>query len=450
MNFINEKFLPFAEKLAANKFLRAVSTGFMMLMPVIIIGSMFSLFNSLAIPSYQAFLVESGLKRFLAIPNMVTNDILALYAVFFISYTMAGELEKDSAVSGMLALMTFLAITPITTTGKLVGSFLNGNKIALPQGVSLPGGNVIPYEFIGAKGLFVAIIVGLATAVIYSKVLDKGIMIKMPDSVPPTVSKSFAGLLPGFVIIIIFLALDFIIGSIGFQGSTGIHTFVYKLVQAPLEVFLGANIFSFLFAIFLAQVLWFFGLHGVNAVLIPIFFPLWTSLTTANLEALNAGVSVYDLPNIIGRPFFSVYASAGGSGVTLGLCIYMAFLARSKQLKTLGKLALPAGVAAINEPLIFGLPIVLNPYLAVPFIAAPLVTSAIGYALTVIGFLPKLSTLIPLGTPILMSGFLASPVGGLKVAAVQILLVVVSGLIYLPFIREVDKQALALELEEAE
>ena len=117
------------------------------------------------------------------------------------------------------------------------------------------------------------------------------------------------------------------------QGIDGIHTLIYTLIQKPLEAFIGNNIFSFLFAILLAQILWFFGVHGVSAVILPIFYPLWTSLTAANIEAMNAGVSLYELPNIINRSFFSVYALCGGSGATLGLCIYMALKAKIVELE---------------------------------------------------------------------------------------------------------------------
>lgn len=445
-----EKILPKVATMANNKFLKGVGDGFMAIMPAIIVGSIFSLLNSLSIKPYQEFITSTGLKQILAIPNAVTNDLLAIFAVFFIAYNLAKSYNKDSATAGMIALFTFLAITHLGNTSNIIGGFIKNNGIALPEGVAVPSSNVLLFEYLGAKGLFVAIIVAIFSTMIYAFCIDRGFSVKMPDSVPPTVTKSFAGLVPGFVVITVFMVLDKLISLIPMNGVNGIHTFIYSLVQAPIEMFLGNNIFSFLFAILIAQILWFFGVHGVNAIIIPLFLPLWTSLTTANIEAMNAGTSLFELPNIINRAFFSVYAVAGGSGVTLGLCIYMMIKSRSKQYRTLGKLAFASNICAINEPLVFGIPMVLNPYMAIPWIITPLVISSLAYFLTLIKVLPRLTTLVPLGTPVIMSGILAGGSEGWRVALFQVVAVVISGLIYLPFFNVIDKQSYELEVESGE
>lgn len=443
--YIQKKVLPGVNKIAANKFLKSVSDGFMAIMPVIIVGAMFSLFNSLAIVPYQKFIVDTGLKPLLAIPNMVTNDMLSIYAVFFIAYNLAKYYEKDAGTAGVIALFTFLAITPIANTAGIINKFLTTNGIELAKGVTVPAANVFQFDYLGAKGLFVAIIVALVSTIIYVKLIDKGLAIKMPEGVPPTITRSFAGLIPGFVILILFLLINKGISALSLVGVDGIHTLIYTSIQKPMEMFMGNNIFSFLFAILLAQILWFFGIHGVSAIILPIFYPLWTSLTAANIEAMNAGVSLFELPNIINRSFFSVYALCGGSGATLGLCIFMVFRARSKQYKTLGKLAILANVCGINEPLVFATPMVLNPYMAIPWICAPLVASVLGYVFTAIDILPRLTTIVPLGTPVIMSGFLAGGLEGWRVAIFQVVIIAVTALIYLPFIKSIDKKSYANE-----
>ncbi|AGF58667.1 MULTISPECIES: PTS sugar transporter subunit IIC [Clostridium] len=445
--YIQTNLIPKVNKIAANKYLKAVSDGFMTIMPVIIVGAIFSLFNSLSIPAYQEFITNTGLKSILTIPNMVTNDMLAVYAVFFIAFSLAKQFDKDAGVAGMISLFTFLAITPISNTSGIINNFLKANKVVLPDGVKAPAANVFTFDYLGAKGLFVAIIVALISTVIYNKLIDSGLAIKMPKGVPPTITKSFLGLIPGFVIIILFMLLNKATTLLPIQGIDGLHSLIYTLIQKPLEAFIGNNIFSFLFAILLAQILWFFGVHGVSAVILPIFYPLWTSLTAANIEAMNAGVSLYELPNIINRSFFSVYALCGGSGATLGLCIYMALRAKSKQYKTLGKLAVLSNICGINEPIVFATPMVLNPYMAIPWICTPLIASVIGYILTYIKVVPRLTTIVPLGTPVLMSGFLAGGVDGWRVALVQVLIIALSALIYLPFFSVIDKKSYLNELE---
>jgi len=445
--YLQEKVIPKANQIASNKYLKAVSDGFMTIMPVIIVGAIFSLLNSLSIPPYQAFITNIGLKSILAIPNMVTNDMLAVYAVFFIAYSLAKQFDKDPGVAGMISLFTFLAITPISNTSGIINNFVKANKITLAEGVKVPAANVFTFDYLGAKGLFVAIIVALVSTVIYNKLIDGGLAIKMPDGVPPTITKSFLGLIPGFAIIMLFMLLNKAVTLLPIQGIDGIHTLIYTLIQKPLEAFIGNNIFSFLFAILLAQILWFFGVHGVSAVILPIFYPLWTSLTTANIDAMNAGVSLYELPNIINRSFFSVYALCGGSGATLGLCIYMALKAKSQQYKTLGRLAVLSNFCGINEPVVFATPMVLNPYMAIPWICTPLLASILGYVLTYINVVPRLTTIVPLGTPVLMSGFLAGGADGWRVTLVQIVIIAMSALIYLPFFNLIDKKSYMNELE---
>ena len=127
--FINDKVLPKAGELSNNRFLKSVSNGFMVLMPVIIIGAIFSLLNGLAIPSYQNFITNIGIKPILGIPNTITNDILAIYAVFFIAYNLAKTYDKDPGIAGMIALASFLAITPIVNTGNVIKGFLEKNSI---------------------------------------------------------------------------------------------------------------------------------------------------------------------------------------------------------------------------------------------------------------------------------------------------------------------------------
>ena len=445
--YIQKNVIPKINKIASNKFLKAISDGFMSIMPVIIVGAIFSLFNSLSIAPYQDFITKTGLKSILSIPNMVTNDMLAVYAVFFIAFSLAKQYNKDAGVAGMIALFTFLAITPISNTSGIINNFIKTNKITLAAGVKVPAANVLTFDYLGAKGLFVAIIVALISTVIYNKLIDSGLAIKMPKGVPPTITKSFLGLIPAFVIIILFMLINKAVTLLPMQGVEGLHSLIYTLIQKPLEAFIGNNIFSFLFAILLAQILWFFGVHGVSAVILPIFYPLWTSLTAANIEAMNAGVSLYELPNIINRSFFSVYAICGGSGATLGLCIYMALKAKSKQYKTLGKLSVLSNFCGINEPIVFATPMVLNPYMAIPWICSPLIASIIGYLLTYIKVVPRLTTIVPLGTPVIMSGILGGGAEGWRVALVQILIIVVSALIYIPFFNVIDKKSYMNELE---
>ncbi|GJM71225.1 hypothetical protein HMSSN036_34410 [Paenibacillus macerans] len=206
-------------------------------------------------------------------------------------------------------------------------------------------------------------------------------------------------------------------------------------MQVPLEG-LGGSLGALIIAVLIMQALWMFGIHGA-IVILAIVKPIWMSLDLANLEAFQAGAP---LPNIIGVAFWSIFCNYAPM---LGFALLLVFMAKSKQLRTIGKLGLPGTFFSIHEPLIFGIPVVLNPILAIPFVAAPLVCAVLGYAATTIGLLPApIGIYPPFGTPIVALGFIE---GSWKLAAAQLVLVPICMLIYYPFFRALDKQLLNKE-----
>lgn len=416
---IQEKVQPIINKITTNRYLKAVSDGIASILPAIIVGAIFTLLANLPISPYQDFLTSSGLGQILKLPITFTTDLIALYSVFFIGYKLSESFEGNGAIAGLLSLVSFFVVTPLVFAEKV---------------------KFISFEWLGAKGLFVAIIVGLVASRLYVAIIKKGIIIKMPNGVPPTISSSFTALVPAFIVIPFFSVVAMIFSKTDFAS---VHGFVYKFVQTPLEG-LGGTLTSLIIVMIVAHVLWLFGIHGIM-VSMSIMMPIWTSLNIQNLEAYNNGDP---LPNIICSAFLMVYVLVGGSGGTLGLNLYMSFKGRSKRYKTLGNLSLPGSLCSINEPLIFGTPVIMNPKLAIPFVATPVVCAIIAYYATYFGFVPRLmGAALPLGTPIGVSGFLQ---GGFSVVILQMILVVVSFIIYLPFARSLDKEAYEQELNESD
>lgn len=420
------KFTGFQEKLqrvagsiSANFYLKSVTEGLMALLPAMIIGAFSSLLSGMAIEPYQNFITEVGLKPILALPQRFTLDMIAIYAVFFIAYRLAVNFGKDGGPAGLTALMSFFVLTPLA---------------------QLEGSNVLPYQFIGAQGLFVAIIVGLLASRLYVYIVSKGLVIKMPEGVPPTVSKAFSGLVPAVLVVVLFTVVSALFGLTSYGSA---HQFVYGLVQAPLQD-LGGGLGSLILLTLVVHVLWLFGIHGMMVIL-PIYLTVWMALGIENMDLYAAGTALSDLPNIVNTGYYMAFVLLGGSGATLGLTIMMAFRAKSQRYKTLGRLALPGSIFGINEPIIFGMPIVLNPYLAIPFILAPLANAIIPYFLMASGLLHKLNGFhLPLGTPMILSAILT---GGVFIVVVQLILVVVDAIIYYPFFRMLDKQAYQQEVE---
>ncbi|HIB5749554.1 TPA: PTS transporter subunit EIIC, partial [Klebsiella pneumoniae] len=241
---------------------------------------------------------------------------------------------------------------------------------------------------------------------IFVAITRKGLIIKMPENVPEFISKSFSSLIPGIAILTLFTIISAVITSVGY-GS--IHEIIYKLIQVPLTS-LGSGIWSLIFVAVVAQLLWFFGLHG-HAITLGIVAPIWFAMDAQQLAAYAAGV---DLPNITGFAFFMTYGAAGD---LLPLAIMLAFFAKSARYKTLGKIALPPAIFTIGEPMAYGVPLVMNFTLAIPYIFINGIMLGIAWYLTVIGVLPRVAGVsTPAGMPIIISGFMQ---GSWKIAAFQ-------------------------------
>lgn len=418
--------LPIAEKISANKSLQAVMSGFMVVLPITILGAIATLLGSLQVPAYQTFITSTGLKAIFGYVPAVTTNMLAVYVAYTIGKGLTDQLghEKQSTTVGILTLFVFFMMIPLGVSG-----------IAPESKEVVSIGAALGTMYLGAPGLFSAIILGLLVPRLYVFVINRGWVIKMPDGVPPMVSNSFSGLIPAFIIAIAFAAVRY-----GFSLTTfgNFNAFLYNTIQSPLRS-LAASPFTFMFALFMVSTLWFFGIHG-GLVVMPIITALYTPLSLENLAALEVGSA---LPNLIVQSDWFIFGMIGGGGATLGFCIWMAFFAKSKRYKSLGRLALPASLVGINEPITFGAPVVMNPLLYIPFAVTPLVTFTISYLLRVVGILTPLNgTNIPTGTPVIFSAFIA---GGWLHAAVQVVLIVIGFFIYYPFAVMLDKKALAEE-----
>ncbi|MGG2017512.1 PTS cellobiose transporter subunit IIC [Bacillus sp. S10(2024)] len=422
--FLERYVMPVAGRVAEQRHLQAVRDGIILTMPFLIIGSFFLIISALPIPGYNDFMANlfgPGWQKALGYPVSATFNIMSLIASFGIAYRLAEQYKVDALASGALSLVSFLLATPFQ-----VSHIVEVTK----ESILVEG--VIPAVLTGSQGLFVAMILALISTEIYRVIIQKNIVIKMPETVPPAVSRSFVALIPGFVVIIVVWIIRLILEHTSF-GS--IHNIVGQLLQAPLSA-LGASLFGAVVAIILIQVLWACGIHGA-AIVGGVMGPIWLSLMDQNRVAFQAG---QDVPNTITQQFFDLWIYMGGSGATLALVVAMLLFARSQQLKSLGRLSIGPGIFNINEMVTFGMPIVLNPLLLIPFILVPLVLTIVTYFAMEWGLVARPSgAAVPWTTPILFSGYLAT--GG-KVSGVVMQLVnfFLAFFIYFPFLKMWDKQ----------
>ena len=424
--FLEKYLMPVASKVSNNRYLQSIGRGFSILLPVTIMGAIFLLLQTLQIPVYQEFLKATKLNVILGFVPAITTNMLAVYLVFLIgkSFMEQNGYADDATAAGMFSLLVFFLMIPLGVSGVAAESKEVVNIAA-----------ALNTRFLGAPGLFTAIIVGLLVPTIYIFTLKRGWVIKLPDGVPPQISHAFSSLIPGFIIAILFSLVRY---GFSMTSYANFNQFIYTFLQQPLTG-LGASPLTFMLFILLVSAFWFFGIHG-GQVVMPFLTAIYTPLALENLNALSTGAA---MPHLITQSNWFVFASIGGGGGTLGLCIYLAFFAKSARFKSLGRLALPASLTGINEPITFGLPIVLNPILLIPFIVTPLTTFLISYGLTIAKIIPALNgTNIPTGTPVIFSAFIT---GGWSVAVLQVLLIALGFLIYYPFISILDKKAVEEE-----
>ena len=412
-----------AEKLGNNKVLIAIRDGFLVSTPLIIVASIFLVIANFPIPGYVDFLAQFFGQGWPSKMDAIidsTFSVLGLLGAVGIGYAYARQLESDPIAGGAVALVCFLIITP-----KVHSDFVNAANGKAFNGFAL--------AHLGSAGMFLAMITAIISVKIFVTIKNKGWVIKMPDGVPPAVTQSFAALIPSAFAMFFFFVVYLVFSATDYQYA---HNFIYKILQAPLMGFGQSLIFEPIYQ-FLSTLFWFFGING-PAVTNTVFNPIHLALTAENLEAFKQGAT---LPNIFTGPFGDFFGNFGGGGSTLSLVFLMVFFGKSERMKKLGRLAIIPGIFGINEMIIFGLPVVLNPLIVIPFILTPLVNTILSTIATLIGLIPYTTgAALPWTTPFFFSGWLAT--GSIVAGLFQIILIIIGMCIYYPFFRVIDKQYL--------
>lgn len=330
MDFLQNKLAPFGEKVSKQRHLKALREGFMLAMPLVLIGSLFQVIASFPMESFTKWLHQVGLD--VIFNNLISNSfgLIALLTCFGVAYRLATSYNVDGLSAGALAVASMLLATPSITDKTGVAG--------------------IPYPGIGGRGLFTAIIVGLITAEIFRWFIQKDITIKMPDSVPEVVGKSFMALVPGAVILTFFEAVTW---GISLTPIGNLNNLLGIVIGTPLGLIGGTLIGTFI-AILLNSLFWFCGVNG-GQVVNTVMQPVWLQAATANLAAWQAGKA---LPNIITLPFIDLFVYIGGGGATIGLALCLMFLSKSKEYKVLGKAAGIPAFFNINTAILFSFPTV--------------------------------------------------------------------------------------------
>lgn len=410
--------VPVSTAIASNDFMQSLSAGMMSVLPIMMVGAVFSILMNLPIDAYKTFLSTSGISDIFNLAVTMTTELIAVFMTFFIARSFSstwGHADQSSTI-GVVAMVAFF--------------------ILIPFGLNEAGTKFMEFTYLGSMGMFVGILTGILTAKIYCTVLDKNITIKLPAGVPGNVMNSFIGIIPALIIAVVFLLINVLFTFTPFEN---IFNCMYTLLQAPLQSLAG-NIGSMIVLVVVCQILWFFGIHGSMTVL-SVIFPLWISMYAENAAAVAAGGEVLNPINVT---FFD-FTTIGGCGCTLGLSLLLCFMSKSKISKEYGKLFLPCGIFNINEPMVYSMPLMLNPLFLVPFILVPLLSVLIAYVcICVLGIVPAPQGIMNLSyVPAMFRGFINC---GWQGILMEIGIIMMSMLVYFPFFKIFDQKNVEEEM----
>ena len=414
--------LSISSKVETNKYLGSIKEAFTMFVPFIIVGSFGSMLNILVsgangLAQWVPWL--SNLSPAFTAINFVTISCMSLPIAFLIGYKLAEKENLPQLESGLIGLLSYLAVCPNT-----ISTVVEGLKD--PVVVNGLGAGVI-----GAQGLFVSMIMSMVAVKFFGLLTNiDAIKIKMPDSVPTGIARSFNILIPIFIIITAFS-----VGGCLFNTFTGnyLNVWIYNIIQLPLQA-LANTTGGILVLALVNQLFWFLGIHG-GMVIEGVRGPLSAAGLAENISAVQAGGVA---TNILTRGFWTSFVVVGGGGITLSLLIAIFIFSKREDHKSIAKFSLIPGICGINEPVVFGLPLVLNPIFAIPFILNSVIAAFIAVVATNIGFLTCGVLDCPPGLPVFVTGFISYGIHGI---IVQAIILIVTFIIWVPSVLMSNKQA---------
>lgn len=418
MKWVEEKLVPPMAKIGTQRHLLAIRNGVVSTLSLILIGTFFMVFINLPFPGWNEFIAPYSAT--IVLPFRITMGLMAIYATFVMGSDLAKSYGLDSVTGGILSLGTFFMLqVPV--------------NVLTPE--EAPLGWVLPMSSLGASGMFAGILSMIFAVEVYRFFKKRNITIKMPEQVPLAVARSFEALIPGAVI----LTTTWLIRSVaGFD----VNATLLSLFE-PLTNILGNNLLGVLLPMFLIHLLWSFGIHGMSIVG-AVVRPMWLIMLDENAKALADGTAATKLPYIAPEQFYQWTVTIGGAGATIVVSVLFLFFCKSKFLKEVGRFSIIPGIFNINEPMIFGAPMMLNPYMFIPFNLVPLVLTIVSY------FAVKLEMVN--GFTVLPTWTLPAPIGGYLSAGndwrVVVLIVIntlIAFIIYYPFVKAYDKKMLSDE-----
>lgn len=415
-----QKLLDLSKKAGQEVHLRAIRDAFLFTIPFLVLSGfmVFIAWVLFADGSWCATHLPQGLvSAIVTIASTATNggnNIYSLLTCFLVAY----NLSKNKNYK-----------TPILPAAVAIGALF----IFMPSAITT--------EKLGLHGMFVSLLTGLLITELFLKLLKiKKLQIKISGNVPPAIIESFNSMIVIIIIHLLCAVLSYL--SVTLAGKE-VHELINAVLQAPM-VGVSTNLFAFLLYFGFGQDLcYFLGVHPAG-VINPIFEPGLLVAIEENTAAWKLGEAI---PHIISLPFRDVYGTLGGIANTLGLTIAILLFVKRKDMREIAKMSLTTEIFNINEPILFGLPIVYNPIMFIPFCFTTTIVYILAYVATAIGMISPLVVYTTWSTPIFLSGYIASG-GDWRNVVFQAFCLVISVLTYLPFAKIMDKQVVESDSSE--
>jgi PTS system cellobiose-specific IIC component len=409
--FLTKYIVPPLTALGDNTYLSAIRAGMVSIVPLTIIGGFFMIVAELPVPGWGATLARylqmmQVPVSVMQVPVKATFGLLSIFACFAVAYHLGKLLRQEAIVSATIATVVFLLI-----------------QIRLDD-------LTLSMDHLGSKGLFTAIIVALVCVRLQKFFADWNVVIKLPENVPPAVYESFLSLTPLLFLVLVFWLVRFVLGL---DINSGVQTVFQPLIFA-LNTLPGILVYAFL-----VTMLWSVGINGDNA-LDAIVLPIFVNYLTANVEAVTQGEP---LPYITANGFFTTFVNVGGTGATIGLALVL-WNSKEPSFRKVSRLSLPTQIFQINEPIFFGMPIVLNPIFMIPYILNALILTTASYALMNWNLIQRPFVSVPWTMPPIIGHYLVTG-GDWRAAVWGVISILIAMMVYYPFAKVAERERLAAE-----
>ncbi|MEY8718749.1 PTS transporter subunit EIIC [Ligilactobacillus murinus] len=444
MDAIQNKILPIATKIGNQRFLVALRDSFIGTMPVVMTGSIALLLNAFLVDIPEQFNLQkitSIFQWWVDVNNLVFKGSISIVALLFI-YCLGVNVAKiykvDTLSAGLVALSAFIISIGDSITSTY--SVKNSKRIDLStlfsglDGIKVTGhklnvtiSGVLPGTQINSNGYFTAIIIGFLSAIIFCKLMKKNWTIKLPDTVPPAIAKPFLSIIPALVSLYVVAIFTFAFSE---MTNSLIIDWIYKVLQTPL-LGLSQSFFVVILIAVLTQFFWFFGIHGGN-VMAPIMEGVFGVALLANLEAYQKHEAIPYLWTSVSYGSFVWYA-------TLGLLLAIFLISQNDHYKEVAKLGIVPALFNIGEPVMYGLPTVLNPILFIPFLLCPAVMSGVAYLATYLGLVAPVTQNVTWVMPPVLYGLFSTGFDW-RALILSVINLGLAVLIYLPFVKMANKE----------